>query len=109
MPSEIEIAPKVESHTSKIPTDPEKVFHYTDLQRTKPTREHDPYQYLAGWGNSHESEVIPGTLPVAQFNPQRARFGLYTEGMTSSAFTAPRKSNLSTWIYRARPAAAHSG
>jgi homogentisate 1,2-dioxygenase len=88
-------------------TDPEKVFHYTDLQRTKPTRENDPYDYMPGWGNHHQSEVIPGTLPAGQNNPQASRYGLYTEGLTYSAFVAPRQVNKSTFMYRARPSAAH--
>ncbi|KAJ4249152.1 hypothetical protein NW762_012487 [Fusarium torreyae] len=90
-------------------TDPQKVFHYTDLQRTKPTRDNDPYRYIAGFGNRHQSEVIPGSLPVAQNNPQDRGFGLYTEGITYSAFAAPRHENRSTYMYRARPSAAHLG
>ncbi|KAH0182359.1 Homogentisate 1,2-dioxygenase, partial [Aureobasidium melanogenum] len=93
----------------KAATDPTKVFHYTDLQRKKPTRENDPYTYMHGWNNRHQSEVIPGTLPVAQNNPQEVRFGLYTEGITYSAFAAPRAHNYSTYMYRVRPAAAHNG
>ncbi|KAF5002063.1 hypothetical protein FDECE_10742 [Fusarium decemcellulare] len=89
--------------------DPQKVFHYTDLQRTKPTRANDPYEYLAGFGNRHQSELIPGALPVAQNNPQDRGFGLYTEGITYSAFAAPRHANMSTYMYRVRPSAAHSG
>ncbi|RSM02754.1 hypothetical protein CDV31_010793 [Fusarium ambrosium] len=90
-------------------TDPQKVFHYTDLQRTKPTRENDPYDYQPGWGNRHQSEVIPGVLPIGQNNPQDRGFGLYTEGITYSAFAAPRALNSSTYMYRARPSAAHQG
>ncbi|CZR63056.1 probable homogentisate 1,2-dioxygenase [Phialocephala subalpina] len=90
-------------------SDPEKIFHYTDLQRSKPTRANDPYEYLQGWGNRHQSEVIPGTLPAGQNNPQETRFGLYTEGITYSAFAAPRHANMSTYMYRVRPAAAHNG
>jgi len=89
-------------------TDPQKVFHYTDLQRSKPTRANDPYEYMQGWGNRFQSEVIPGTLPAGQNNPQENRFGLYTEGITYSAFAAPRHANFSTYMYRVRPAAAHS-
>ncbi|KAK0390073.1 hypothetical protein NLU13_3646 [Sarocladium strictum] len=88
---------------------PEEVFHYTDLQRTKPTRENDPYEYQCGFGNRFQSEVIPGSLPVAQNNPQDRGFGLYTEGITYSAFAAPRHINSSTYMYRARPSAAHFG
>ncbi|KAG9233650.1 RmlC-like cupin domain-containing protein [Amylocarpus encephaloides] len=90
-------------------TNPQEVFHYTDLQRSKPTRENDPYTYLQGFGNRHQSEVIPGTLPAGQNNPQESRFGLYTEGITYSAFAAPRAENRSTYMYRVRPAAAHNG
>ncbi|KAH9874017.1 hypothetical protein IAQ61_004645 [Plenodomus lingam] len=93
----------------QLVTDPQKAFHFTDLQRLKPTRANDPYNYQAGWGNRHQSEVIPGTLPVAQNNPQEVRFGLYTEGITYSAFAAPRAHNYSTYMYRCRPAAAHNG
>lgn len=99
------MAPFVER---KLVTDPQKAFHFTDLQRLKPTRANDPYEYISGWGNRHQSELIPGTLPVAQNNPQESRFGLYTEGITYSAFAAPRHANFSTYVYRARPAAAHS-
>lgn len=88
--------------------DLQKVFHYTDTMSRKPTRDDDPYEYLPGWGARHQSEVIPGTLPAGQNNPQEARFGLYTEGITYSAFTAPRCANFSTYMYRVRPAAAHS-
>lgn len=89
-------------------TDPQSIFHYTDLQRSKPTRANDPYEYLAGFGNRHASEVIPGTLPAGQNNPQENRFGLYTEGITYSAFAARREANRSTYMYRVRPAAVHS-
>jgi homogentisate 1,2-dioxygenase len=92
----------------QLVTDPQKVFHFTDLQRLKPTRANDLYEYQHGWGNRHQSEVIPGTLPEAQNNPHEVRFGLYTEGLTYSAFAAPRAHNYSTYMYRCRPAAAHS-
>ncbi|RAK93934.1 homogentisate 1,2-dioxygenase [Aspergillus costaricaensis CBS 115574] len=84
-----------------------KVFHYTDTMTRMPTRDNDPYEYMAGFGNRFQSEVIPGILPAGQNNPQEPRFGLYTEGLTYSAFTAPRHANFSTYTYRVRPAAAH--
>ncbi|KAF2157474.1 Homogentisate 1,2-dioxygenase [Myriangium duriaei CBS 260.36] len=90
-------------------TDVFNVFHYTDLMRKKHTREGDSYEYQHGFGNRHMSEVIPGTLPVAQNNPQQPRFGLYVEGLTGSSFAAPRAHNYSTYIYRVRPGAAHAG
>ncbi|KAL4929446.1 RmlC-like cupin domain-containing protein [Aspergillus undulatus] len=96
--------------TPRVPQkDFQKVFHYTDTMTRKPTRGNDPYGYIPGFGNRHQSEVIPGTLPAGQNNPQAPRFGLYTEGITGSAFTAPRAANFSTYMYRVRPAAAHDG
>lgn len=103
-------APAESTLQERVPaTDPQKVFHYTDLQRLKPTRANDPYEYLVGFGNHHQSEVIPGALPIAQNNPQNRGFGLYTEGLTYSFFAAPRHSNMNTYMYRARPSAAHRG
>ncbi|KAH7338704.1 homogentisate 1,2-dioxygenase [Rhizoctonia solani] len=75
---------------------------------TKPT-EKDPYQYQVGFGNRFASEAIPGTLPDGQNMPQKNKYDLYTEGITGSSFVAPRKDNLSVWIYRIRPAVAHQG
>lgn len=99
--------PAIEERPKVAPEDIQKVFHFTDLQQRKPTRVNDPYEYMAGWGNRHQSEVIPGCLPVAQNNPQEGRFGLYTEGITYSAFAAPRHANFYLYMYRVRPAAAH--
>lgn len=96
------------SNQQKPIKDLTKVFHYTDTKTRKPTRDNDPYEYMAGFGNRFQSEVISGTLPAGQNNPQEPRFGLYTEGLTYSAFTASRHANFSTYMYRVRPAAAHS-
>lgn len=59
--------------------------------------------YLAGFGNEHASEALPGALPVGQFSPQRVPYGLYAEKFSSTAFTAPRRANRRTWLYRIRP------
>jgi homogentisate 1,2-dioxygenase len=60
-------------------------------------------RYLAGFGNEHQSEAAPGALPVGQFSPQRPPFGLYTEQLSTTAFTAPRAASRRTWFYRLRP------
>ncbi|EUC59204.1 homogentisate 1,2-dioxygenase, partial [Rhizoctonia solani AG-3 Rhs1AP] len=85
---------------------------------TKPT-EKDPYQYQAGSEliplEPHSNSTLvpgwlcPGTLPDGQNMPQKNKYDLYTEGITGSSFVAPRKDNLSVWIYRIRPAVAHQG
>ncbi len=59
--------------------------------------------YLAGFGNQFQSEAVPGALPVGRNSPQRAPFGLYTELLSGSAFTAPRAENRRTWLYRRQP------
>lgn len=87
--------------------DPQMAFHYTDTMSRKPTRDSDHYEYMSGFGNRFQSEVIPGTLPIGQNHPQEVRFGLYTEGLTYSSFMAPRQSNISTFAYRARPSMCH--
>ncbi|KAF2104043.1 homogentisate 1,2-dioxygenase [Rhizodiscina lignyota] len=96
------------------PKEYQDIFHWTDTQKdgsipTFATRRNDPYEYMAGLGNHFESEAIPGTIPRGQNNPRKARFGLYTEQMTASAFVAPRNANKNAWLYRARPAVAHQG
>src|SRR3546814_11651707 len=46
-------------------------------------------------------------LPVGQNSPQRPAFGLYTEQLSGTAFTAPRHENRRSWLYRMRPTAEH--
>jgi homogentisate 1,2-dioxygenase len=64
-------------------------------------------KYHSGFGSHHESEALPGALPVGQNSPQSTPFGLYAEQLSGSAFTAPRASNLRSWLYRLRPSAMH--
>jgi len=64
-------------------------------------------KYQSGFGNYFSTAAVRGALPPNQNSPQRAPRGLYTEGISGSAFTAPRAENLSTWLYRLRPSAMH--
>ena len=59
--------------------------------------------YLAGFGNQHQSEAVPGSLPRGRNSPQRAPLGLYAELISGSAFTAPRADNHRSWVYRRQP------
>ncbi|KAF7532203.1 hypothetical protein G7054_g8184 [Neopestalotiopsis clavispora] len=68
----------------------------------------EKYEYLNGFGSYHESEAIPGALPVGANSPQKAPFGLYAEKLSGTAFTAPRHENQQSWLYRILPSAAHS-
>jgi len=63
--------------------------------------------YLAGFGNEHQSEALPGALPRGHRSPQRPAYGLYAEQMSGTAFTAPRAANLRSWFYRIRPSVKH--
>ncbi|KAE8388687.1 Homogentisate 1,2-dioxygenase [Aspergillus alliaceus] len=96
------------------PKEYQKIFHWAETQKdgeipSFPTRQNDPYEYQAGFGNAFVSEAVPGTIPQGQNNPRKVRFGLYAEQITATAFVAPRQTNKKAWLYRARPAVAHQG
>lgn len=63
--------------------------------------------YQSGFGNEFATEAIEGALPHGRNAPQRDRYGLYTEQLSGTAFTAPRGVNRRSWLYRIRPAAVH--
>ena len=62
--------------------------------------------YMSGFGNGFETEALPGALPVGRNSPQKCAYGLYAEQISGSPFTAPRRSNERTWLYRIRPTVA---
>lgn len=64
-------------------------------------------EYLRGFGNHHESEALPGALPVGQNTPQVCPYKLYAEQLSGTAFTVPRHSNQRTWLYRILPSVCH--
>ncbi|KAL3420640.1 Homogentisate 1,2-dioxygenase 2 [Phlyctema vagabunda] len=68
----------------------------------------EKYKYQNGFGSYHESEAIEGALPVGANSPQKPPYGLYTEKLSGTAFTAPRKENQQSWLYRVLPSASHS-
>ncbi len=65
--------------------------------------------YFSGFGNSFESEALPGALPVGRNSPQKVNYGLYAEQLSGTPFTAPRASNQRSWLYRIRPSVRHTG
>jgi homogentisate 1,2-dioxygenase len=65
--------------------------------------------YMSGFGNSLETEALPGALPIGRNSPQKCAYGLYAEQLSGSPFTAPRASNERSWLYRIRPSVKHSG
>jgi homogentisate 1,2-dioxygenase len=62
---------------------------------------------MSGFGGHFESEAVDGALPKGRNSPQRPAFGLYTEQLSGTAFTAPRHENRRSWLYRMRPTADH--
>ena len=46
--------------------------------------------YQSGFGNEFATEAVAGALPQGQNAPQKAPFGLYTEQISGTPFTAPR-------------------
>ncbi|PVH84301.1 homogentisate 1,2-dioxygenase [Cadophora sp. DSE1049] len=85
-----------------------RTFHWTDAKSTKVTRPEDPYQYLQGLHNEHQSEFIPGALPVGQNSPQICPYGLYAEQITGTSFAASRSHSMRNFLYRRRPACVHT-
>ena len=65
--------------------------------------------YMPGFGNTFESEALPGALPVGRNSPQRCAYGLYAEQLSGTSFTTPRAANRRSWLYRIRPTLAHWG
>src|ERR1700724_2778452 len=65
--------------------------------------------YMSGFGNSFETEALPGALPIGRNSPQRVAFGLYAEQLSGSPFTAPRAANERSWLYRILPSVGNIG
>ncbi|KXJ88592.1 Homogentisate 1,2-dioxygenase [Microdochium bolleyi] len=65
------------------------------------------YRYQNGFGCQHETEAVPGALPIGHNSPQKPPHGLYAEKLSGTAFTAPRHENQQTWLYRILPSCAH--
>uniref|UniRef100_T1PEH7 Homogentisate 1,2-dioxygenase n=1 Tax=Musca domestica TaxID=7370 RepID=T1PEH7_MUSDO len=67
------------------------------------------YKYMCGFGSHFSSEDprCPNALPEGQNTPQKCPYGLYAEQLSGTAFTAPRKENARTWLYRINPSAKH--
>jgi homogentisate 1,2-dioxygenase len=67
----------------------------------------DTLRYQTGFGNDFATEALVGALPIGRSNPQKPPFGLYTEEINGTPFTAPRGQSRRTWTYRIRPSAVH--
>src|SRR5688572_10464563 len=67
----------------------------------------EPLGYQSGFANEFATEALAGALPQGRNSPQRVAYGLYAEQFSGTAFTAPRRENRRSWLYRMRPSAAH--
>jgi homogentisate 1,2-dioxygenase len=65
--------------------------------------------YMSGFGNTFETESLPGALPIGRNSPQRPAYGLYCEQLSGTPFTAPQATNQRSWLYRIRPSVKHTG
>ena len=68
---------------------------------------HYKQDYMSGFGNHFSTEARKGALPDGMNSPQNPAYGLYTEQISGSPFTAPRAVNRRTWTYRIRPSVMH--
>ena len=64
--------------------------------------------YMSGFGNTFETEALPGALPVGRNSPQKVNYGLYAEQLSGSPFTAPQSTNERSWLYRIRACVRHT-
>jgi homogentisate 1,2-dioxygenase len=64
--------------------------------------------YMSGFGNTFETEALPGALPKGRNSPQHCPYGLYAEQLSGSAFAAARGDNRRSWLYRIRPSVLHA-
>ncbi len=97
--AEIDTAPRVKRQASPAAV--------TDKIRTEPLV--DAAEYMSGFGNSFETEALPGALPIGRNSPQKINYGLYAEQLSGSPFTAPQATNQRSWLYRIRPTVRHTG
>lgn len=60
---------------------------------------------VRGFGNTVESEALPGALPRRMNSPRRGAYDLYAEQVNATRFVADRRDNRRSWLYRVRPSA----
>jgi homogentisate 1,2-dioxygenase len=63
--------------------------------------------YNSGFGNDFESEAEPGALPIGQNSPQIPPYGLVSELVSGTTFSAPRALNRRSYMFRIRPSVVH--
>jgi homogentisate 1,2-dioxygenase len=69
----------------------------------RPQRGSAVLAYQFGLGNEFATEALPGALPVGQNSPQRSPYGLMSELVSGTTFSAPRSLNRRSYLFRIRP------
>ncbi|CAN5204111.1 homogentisate 1,2-dioxygenase [soil metagenome] len=59
--------------------------------------------YQLGFANEFATEALVGALPIGQNSPQKLPYGLVSELVSGTAFTAPRALNRRSYLFRIRP------
>jgi homogentisate 1,2-dioxygenase len=67
----------------------------------------EPRAYQLGFGNEFETEVEPGALPAGQNSPQSLKYGLVSELISGTTFSAPRALNRRSYLFRIHPSVSH--
>ncbi len=65
--------------------------------------------YMSGFGNTFETEALPGALPVGRNSPQKVNYGLYAEQLSGSPFTAPQALESALVALSHPPGVRHTG
>ena len=60
-------------------------------------------KYMTGLGNEFETEALPDALPVGQNSPQKPPYGLVSEMITGTTFSAARHLNKRSYLFRIHP------
>jgi homogentisate 1,2-dioxygenase len=99
-----DLAPQLLCSTTMATMDhPQEHQQNDDDQGNHDDDDGDSLTYLSGFGNTLESECLPGALPQGRNNPRVVPYNLYTEQLSGTAFTAPRHENRRSWLYRIQP------
>jgi homogentisate 1,2-dioxygenase len=86
---------------------PERVTTAEREVRDAARKKAESLTYMAGFGNEHSSEALPGALPIGQNQPQRPAYGTYVELLSVTGFVEIRQNTRRTWLYRIMPSVVH--
>ena len=65
--------------------------------------------YMTGFGNSFETEALPGALPIGRNSPQKSPMDFTRSSSPARLLRRRSAANERSWLYRIRPSVKHSG